>query len=95
MTQREMASAIGISLGKLNYCLKALIEKGWVKVNNFKKSKNKLSYAYLLTSKGIDEKSRVTLAFLMRKQMEYDQLVEDLAILRREVAIINNKEPLE
>lgn len=86
LTQREMASAIGVSLGKLNYCLKALIEKGWVKAGNFRRSKDKLGYAYLLTPKGVDEKTRVTLAFLARKQREYEQLVSELESLRREVA---------
>ncbi|MBE0511343.1 MAG: MarR family EPS-associated transcriptional regulator [Chromatiales bacterium] len=86
MTQREMASAMGISLGKLNYCLKALIEKGWVKAGNFRRNKDKLGYAYLLTPKGVNEKTRVTLAFLARKQQEYDQLAYELESLRQEVA---------
>ena len=86
MTQREMATAIGVSLGKLNYCLKALIEKGWVKAGNFRRNKDKLGYAYLLTPKGVDEKARVTLAFLARKQKEYEQLVSELESLRQEVA---------
>lgn len=89
LTQRELAAAMGISLGKLNYCLKALIDKGWVKAGNFKRNKHKLGYAYLLTPKGIEEKGRVTMAFLKRKQTEYDQLVEELDSLRKEAAALN------
>lgn len=91
LTQRELAEAMGISLGKLNYCLKALIAKGWVKAGNFSRNKQKLRYAYLLTPKGIEEKGRVTLAFLKRKQREYDELVDELAALRNEVASLNSE----
>ena len=90
-TQRELAESMGISLGKLNYCLKALIEKGLVKAGNFKNSKNKLAYAYLLTPQGIEEKGRVTLAFLKRKQQEYDELVLELDRLREEAATLTQQ----
>lgn len=83
LSQRELAAKLGVSLGKVNYCLKALIEKGWVKMGNFRRNKNKLRYAYLLTPKGFEEKARVTLAFLKCKQREYDQLVSELQVLRK------------
>ena len=86
MTQRELAEIMGISLGKANYCLKALVEKGWVKVGNFRRSQYKLGYAYLLTPRGLEEKTRVTVAFLKRKQHEYDSLKQELELLQREVA---------
>jgi len=88
MNQRELAEELGISLGKTNYCLKALIEKGWVKAGNFSRSQHKLKYAYFLTPKGIEEKARVTLQFLKRKQTEYENLVEELEELREEAASI-------
>ncbi len=83
MTQRELAEIMGISLGKANYCLKALVEKGWVKVGNFRRSQYKLGYAYLLTPGGLEEKTRVTVAFLKRKQQEYDSLKLELELLQR------------
>jgi len=83
-TQRELAGALGMSLGKANYCLKALIEKGLIKADNFRHSKRKLRYAYLLTPKGVEEKARVTLAFLKRKQSEYRRVKEELHRLRQE-----------
>ncbi len=85
VSQRQLAQTLGISLGKANYCLKALIDVGLVKVNNFKCSKNKTTYAYLLTPKGIDEKARVTLRFLRSKQKEYDLLMQEIEELRQEV----------
>lgn len=85
MTQRELAEEMGISLGKANYCLKALVEKGWVKAGNFRRNKNKLGYAYLLTPSGLEEKARVTLSFLKHKQQEYDLLKEELESMRQEV----------
>lgn len=77
---------LGISLGKANYCLKALIEKGWVKAQNFKNSKNKLSYAYMLTPSGIEQKGSVTIRYLKRKMEEYDQLKAAMDELKKEVA---------
>ena len=77
---------MGISLGKVNYCLRALIEKGWVKAANFRRSSNKVAYAYLLTPRGIDEKARVTAQFLMRKVAEYEALEKEIENLRREVS---------
>lgn len=84
-TQRELAQELGVSLGKANYCLKALMAKGWVKVRNFRNSKKKAAYLYILTPKGIEEKVNVTSAFLRRKVMEYDLLSKEIERLTEEV----------
>ena len=73
-SQRELAEGLGFSLGKLNYCLKALQEKGLVKIENFKKNPNKINYIYVLTTKGVSEKTKLTLNFMKRKMKEYDEL---------------------
>ena len=86
MTQRELSSSLGISLGKVNFLLKALIEKGHVKVDNFKKSDNKLAYLYFLTPKGAEEKARITYRFLRRKLREYDELEQEIIRLKQEVS---------
>jgi EPS-associated MarR family transcriptional regulator len=88
MTQRQMARAMGLSLGKTNYCLNALIERGLVKAANFKRSKTKMNYAYYLTPKGLDEKAKITMQFFKRKQQEYEALVKELEQLRQEAAQI-------
>lgn len=85
LNQRELAKAMGISLGKTNYCLNALIERGLVKAGNFRRSKRKMNYAYCLTPKGIEEKAKITLRFLKYKQAEYETLVQELDELRHEV----------
>ena len=77
-TQRELASDLGFSLGKLNYCLRALKKKGLVKITNFKKNPNKLNYIYILTPKGISEKTKLTINFMKRKMKEYDELKKEL-----------------
>ena len=77
-SQRELASELGFSLGKLNYCLRALKDKGFVKIRNFKKNPNKLNYIYVLTPKGISEKTKITLNFMKIKMREYDELKRDL-----------------
>ena len=77
-SQRELAEALGFSLGKLNYCLKALKLKGLVKIHNFKKSENKINYIYVLTPKGIAEKTKLTINFMKRKMQEYDELKKEL-----------------
>lgn len=77
-SQRQLAEALGISLGKTNYCVRALLEKGWIKANNFKNSQNKLAYAYLLTPSGIDAKARITARFLKRKIAEYEALKTEI-----------------
>ncbi len=77
-TQRELATELGFSLGKLNYCLKALKKKGLVKIENFKKNPNKINYFYVLTPAGITEKTKLTLNFMKRKMKEYDELKKEL-----------------
>ena len=77
-TQRELAEELGFSLGKLNYCLKALQNKGLVKIKNFKRNPNKINYFYVLTPKGIAEKTKLTINFMKRKMKEYDELKKEL-----------------
>jgi EPS-associated MarR family transcriptional regulator len=77
-SQRELANELGFSLGKLNYCLKALQFKGFVKIKNFSKNPNKLNYFYILTPKGIAEKTKLTLDFMQRKMKEYDELRKEM-----------------
>ena len=77
-SQRDLAGELGFSLGKLNYCLKALKNKGFVKVENFKKNPNKLNYVYVLTPKGITEKTKLTVNFMKRKLKEYDELKKEI-----------------
>ena len=82
MTQREIAEKLGISTSGLNYCLKALIDKGWVKVQNFSQSKNKFGYIYVLTPKGLAEKAQLTGRFLKRKMHEYEELRKEIDVLQ-------------
>ena len=77
-SQRELAEELGFSLGKLNYCLKALQAKGLVKINNFRKNPDKVNYIYVLTPKGITEKAKLTINFMKRKMKEYDELKKEL-----------------
>ena len=85
ITQRALAAALGVSLGRVNYGLRALVEKGLIKVNNFKPSETKLTYAYLLTPKGVMEKSALTTAFLARKMQEFDALKAEIEALQGQV----------
>lgn len=85
VSQRELAQELGVSLGKANYCLRALIEKGWVKARNFRNNNNKLGYSYLLTPSGIEAKARATVSFLQRKMDEYERITAEIENLRREV----------
>jgi len=85
LTQRELAQQLGISVGGLNYCLKALMEKGLVKMNNFANSKNKFGYVYVLTPSGIAEKAMLTRRFLQRKMSEYEALKLEIEVLKSEV----------
>ena len=87
ITQRKLSLELGISLGKTHYVIKELINVGWIKLENFRYSDNKLGYTYLLTSKGIREKVEVTSLFLARKQDEYEQLRRDIEQLQRELEI--------
>ena len=84
LSQRYLAKQLGISLGKVNFCLNALIDKGCVKVDNFRDSNNKLAYTYLLTPRGIEQKSRMTMEFLQIKMREYERLSIEIAELKRE-----------
>lgn len=86
VSQRGLASELGVSLGSVNYCLKALMDKGLVKAENFSKSPNKLGYAYLLTPSGIREKTKLTTSFLKRKQAEYYRLEKEIADLESALA---------
>jgi EPS-associated MarR family transcriptional regulator len=86
LSQRQLSSALGVSLGKGHYVLKSLVDVGWVKLNKFRDSKNKLGYAYVLTPTGIVEKAAITVRFLARKQREYSELQAEIEILRGEVA---------
>ena len=85
LTQRELAEKLGVSVGGLNYCLNALIDKGWVKMQNFQNSKNKFKYVYLLTPQGIAEKVELTSRFLSRKLEEYEALKLEIEALKSEV----------
>jgi len=85
-SQRELAKELGVSLGSVNYCVKALVEKGFVKVENFIKSDNKKSYSYYITPRGVVEKGEVTAQFLKMKMAEYDLLKAEIAFLKEEVA---------
>ena len=79
LTQRQIADHLGLSLGKINYLIKALLEKGVVKVDNFKRSDNKLGYLYLLTREGVERKRKLTLLFIQRKSEEFDKLKAELS----------------
>ena len=77
-TQREFAKELGFSLGKFNYCIKALKQKGFIKIKNFKQNPNKINYLYIVTPKGIAEKTKLTVNFMKRKIQEYDELKNEL-----------------
>jgi len=95
MNQRELSRAMGISLGKTNYCIKALLDKGLIKVQNFRNSQNKLAYAYLLTPAGVDAKARITVQFLKNKIQEYERLRIEIEMMQLEAdqkSSIENKQ---
>ena len=83
-TQREFSKEMGVSLGKVNYCMKKLIEKGWIKLTNFSHNPNKVGYIYLLTPKGIEQKTRLTFAFLKIKLEEYEILKGEISKLKQD-----------
>lgn len=85
LTQREMAQQMGISLGKVNFCLSELTKRGFIKINRFKVSQNKIRYLYILTPRGLEEKTRLTLSFLKRKVTEYEEISRQIEDLTREV----------
>ena len=78
LTQRQLSKELEISLGKVNYCLQSLIQKGFVKINNFKNSKHKIQYSYLLTPKGVAEKTKLTISFLKVRTKEYEELKKEV-----------------
>jgi len=82
LSQRQVAQQLGCSLGKVNYCLKSLVDMGWIKAANFKNSGNKTAYMYLLTPRGIEEKTRVTVRFLQSKMREYEALRSEIKQIR-------------
>ena len=83
-TQRELSREMGVSLGKVNYCMKKLIERGWIKLSNFSHNPNKVGYIYLLTPKGIEQKSKLTSLFLKRKIEEFEMLKDEISRLKLE-----------
>jgi len=90
-TQRKLSNTLGVSLGKINYCIKKLSEKGLIKANNFRNHNNKRQYSYLLTPKGIEEKARLTLEFIRTKTEEYNALEEEIRDLKKD-ALNENKQ---
>ena len=91
-TQRELSQEMGVSLGKINYCMKKLIEKGWIKLSNFSHNPNKASYIYLLTPKGIEQKGRFTVLFLKRKLEEYEILKKEISKLKQDAEKLQSKQ---
>ncbi len=87
-TQRELSKEMDVSLGKVNYCIKKLTEKGWIKLTNFKQNPNKVGYAYLLTPRGIEEKTKLTFSFLKRKIIEYEILKDEINKLKEDIGQI-------
>ena len=83
-TQRELSQEMGVSLGKINYCMKKLIEKGWIKLTNFSHNSNKLGYMYLLTPHGIEQKAKLTILFLKIKMKEYETLKDEINKLKQD-----------
>ncbi len=91
-TQRELSQEMGVSLGKINYCMKKMIDKGLIKIQNFKRNKNKLGYTYLLTPKGIEEKARLTFSFLKIKMEEYEMLKEEISKLKQDAEKLKSEQ---
>ena len=91
-TQRELSQEMDVSLGKVNYCMKKLTEKGWIKLTNFTHNPNKIGYAYLLTPKGIEEKGSLTISFLRKKMEEYEMLKEEISILKQDTEKLKSKQ---
>ena len=85
LSQRQLAAEMGVSLGKANYCLRALVEKGLVKLGTFSKNPNKGKYAYILTPAGLEEKTRITLAFLKRKEAEFQAIQHEIEALKSDL----------
>ena len=85
ITQRQLAEMMGVSVGKVNYCIKALVAVGHIKLNNFKQSKNKLGYMYVLTPKALKEKAQITMLFLQQKQNQYERLKREIEELKQSI----------
>ena len=90
-TQRELSKDMDVSLGKINYCIKKLTEKGLIKLTNFKQNPNKVGYVYILTPRGIEEKAKLTFSFLKRKMTEYEILKKEIDELKLETDEMTNK----
>ena len=90
ITQRELSTHLGLSLGKINFLVRAMVEKGFIKADNFKNSKNKIAYLYCLTAKGIEEKTKITYRYMKRKMAEYEKLEQEIQQLKKEVDRIGN-----
>lgn len=88
-TQRQLSKEMGISLGKVNYCINKLVQKGWIKLSNFNHNPNKVGYIYLLTPKGIEEKTRLTFSFLKIKVQEYESLKQEIIALKKDADHLN------
>ena len=84
ISQRQLAQELGVSVGKINYCVQALVTRGWVKAGNFKRSSNKMRYLYLLTPAGIEEKARLTASFLKQKIVEHEIITQEIEQLKRD-----------
>jgi EPS-associated MarR family transcriptional regulator len=91
LTQRELSKDMGVSLGKINYCMQKLIEKGWVKISNFSKNPNKVSYIYLLTPQGIEQKRILTISFLKIKLDEYEVLKNEINKLKQDAEKLHSE----
>lgn len=85
ISQRGLADELGVSLGKVNYCLRALLQKSWLKMNNFRKSSNKIAYAYVLTPEGLEARARLTVEFLSIKKAEYESIRREISRLESEM----------
>jgi len=83
-TQRQLSQEMGVSLGKINYCMRKLTEKGWIKITNFSRNRNKMGYVYLLTPHGIEQKARLTFSFLKIKIKEYEMLKDEISKLKQD-----------
>ena len=94
ISQRQIAKVLGVSLGKTNYCVQALLQKGWIKAENFKNSHNKIGYVYLLTPLGIERKAKIAVRFLKRKTAEFEAIKREIEQLRQEVAQLQSPDTL-
>jgi len=94
ISQRQLAKELGVSLGKTNYCIQALLQRGWIKAENFKNSHNKIGYTYLLTPEGFERKAKIAVRFLKRKTAEFEAIKHEIEQLRLEVAQLQSPDTL-